>query len=94
MTIAFADTSKGYRRCIGAAHRDPFAENEPQTRLRLLGAAFIQALEEAIPESDHPDWAYATDLAKRAKDDVENGVMLGVKALYEAPVSQPADSAS
>ena len=90
MNISFGDDVEGYRRCIGAAHRDPFAEPEEQTVVRLLGAALIQALDETIKDSEggvivpYPKHNEAFRLKERAKDEVETAVMLAVKALYAA----------
>lgn len=86
MNVSFGDNVTGYQRCIGAAHRDPFAEPEDQTKVRLLGAAFIQALEEAIPPGERSE---AARLANVAKHDVETAVMYGVKALYAIPRDNP-----
>ena len=82
MDISFGDLATGYTRCIGAAHRDPFAELEAQTKVRLLGAAMIEALERMIPPNDRSE---AARLANIAKTDIERGVMFGVKALYAVP---------
>ena len=82
MEVCFGDDCTGYQRCIGAAHRDPFAEAEPMMKVRLLGAAFIQALEEAIPPGERSE---AARLANIAKTGVEiQSVMPAVKALYAA----------
>ena len=79
MEISFGDNVTGYQRCIGAAHRNPFAEAEGQTKLRLLGAAFIQSLETCIAPSERSE---AARLANIAKTEIETAVMYGVKSLY------------
>ena len=79
MDIAFGDNCNGYARCIGSAYRDAFAEPEEQTKIRLLGAAFIEALEQAIAPDERSE---AGRLANVAKHEVETAVMYGVKALY------------
>ena len=78
MQVSFGDDATGYQRCIGAAHRDPFAEPEGQTKVRLLAAALIQALEDVIPATG----SEAARLANIAKTETETAVMYGVKALY------------
>ena len=47
--------------------------------IRLLGAAFIESLELAIPANERSE---AARLSNMAKSDLEKAVMLGVKALY------------
>ena len=76
MTVTFGDDSLGMRRCLSSGTGRPGAEPDPKFRLRLLGAAFIDALEQT-PERD-------TDLTRRAVEKTEEAVMLAVKALYEA----------
>lgn len=79
MDVSFGDEVTGYRRCIGAAHRDPFAEPEEQTTVRLLGAASIHALDSAIPA---PERSERSRLANIARTKYEEAVMFAVKALY------------
>lgn len=89
MNVSFGDNVTGYQRCIGAAHRDPFAEPEDQTKVRLLGAAIMEVLDEAIP-SPGKAGTEAARLSLMAKDEIEKAVMLGVKALYAIP--RPAEA--
>ena len=81
MNVSFGDNVTGYQRCIGAAHRDPFAEPEAQMKARLLGASIMQVLDTEIPSPGQAG-TEAARLALMAKDDLEKAVMLAVKALY------------
>lgn len=87
MSVSFGDNVTGYQRCIGAAHRDPFAEAEDQMKVRLLGAALMQVLDTAIP-SPGATSTEAARLSLMAKDEIEKAVMLGVKALYAIPADK------
>ena len=83
MNVSFGDKVTGYQRCFDKSLReksDPFAEPEGQTKVRLLGAALIEAIEEVIPPSERSE---AARVANIAKTDIEKGCMLGVKALSE-----------
>lgn len=90
MHLSFHDGETGYRRCIGAAHRDPFAEPEDQMKVRLLGAALIKALETVIPPGERSE---AARLANVAKHDIETAVMYGVKALYAVEPAEKNEAA-
>ena len=74
---------EGMRRCVGAAAGDPLREDWPKARLRILGAAFMDALDDAhARRQGTTDGHAAADLKLRAKDRAEEAVMLGIKALY------------
>ncbi len=82
MTVSFTDGFEGMRRCLGAAARAPHAEPDPKLRLRLLGAALIEALGQTPVREPH--------LCGRAVDRTEEAVMLAVKSLYEGEAARDA----
>lgn len=84
MNISFGDHCNGFKRCVGAARQ--VQEDNPQTKLRLLGAAFIQALESAVPPGERSE---AGRLANIAKTEIQTCVMFGIKALYTAEDELP-----
>ena len=83
MSVSFGEQETGYQRCCarrdGEPVTDPFAEPESVMKARLLGAAFITALEDAIPATDRSE---AARVANIAKTDIEKAVTMGVKALH------------
>ncbi len=82
LSISFHDGATAFQRCVGAAKaraRGLMSEADEVAMVRLLGAAFIQVMENAIPPTERSEAARCANIAKT---EVEKGLMMGVKALY------------